>query len=172
MEEEDFRRLYWPIFRFFANRGYRREVAEELTQETFLEAHRNVASFRGDAALETWIFSIAKNVWRRHVRDHGTLKRRGEEVPLDSLEQSGSAMTSLEDPLRQSIEGEEIREMRAAMAELPNDQRRCLLLQFDQELPYREIAGILQISINQVRSLLFLARGKLKRRLAGPLADP
>ena len=58
------------------------ELADELVQVTFVRAFEGIASFRGDAAFTTWLYSIATNVARNHLRD----ERAGRHVPIDDVD--------------------------------------------------------------------------------------
>lgn len=161
-----FDQYYRPIFNFFANRGFDAEDCCELTQETFLAAYASRESFRGDSRVETWIFSIAKNVWRRIVRDRNREKRKAEEISLDELMVERPLETVTENPLQRVLEEERIRLMRNALEELPELMHACVVLRIDQGLSYNEIAVAMRISVNKVKTQLFQARAKLKRRLA------
>jgi RNA polymerase sigma-70 factor (ECF subfamily) len=126
-------------------------------------------SFRHDASVETWLFTIAANVWRNEVRSRTASKREGREVPLEGLAESPGALSTelheADDPLAGLLEEERAGLLREALDELPAQMRRCLLLRLDQELKYREIAQVLQVSIETVKSQLFQARERLRQRL-------
>ncbi len=172
--EEDFDDLfsrYYPrIVAFFARRGFTVEESRDLAQETFLRVHRGLSRFRGETCVESWLFAIAANVWRNTLRDRAAAKR---DVPLVSLEEtlehdSVSALISAlgDGPLADYIEKERLAILRREFGKLPAQMRRCLWLRTEQQLKYREIAKILQISIQTVKSTLFKARERLKRDLA------
>jgi RNA polymerase sigma-70 factor (ECF subfamily) len=171
LEEFDrlFRDDYRPIFTFFRNSGYSPEEAEELAQETFLQAYKSWKHFRGDSTAKTWLFGIAKNIWCNDLRAQGRLKRTStDEVPLEVLEDEGSPKVPTTDtegqpsPQDDALAAERARSVRAAVGELPEMQRRALFLQLDQGLKYREIAEVLHEPMERVKSWLYQARQKIK----------
>lgn len=167
-----FDRYYPSVFHFFQNRGVPREDARDLTQETFLRVYRGIGRFRRDASFQTWLFQIATNLWCNDVRRRTAGKREGREVSLDALAEKGREAT--EEPAHplDHMEAEERRStLREALSELPPQMRRCVLLRLDRDLKYREIASLMQISVDTVKSQLSQARGRLQARLGhlGPL---
>ncbi len=184
ISEEDFHWLYEeynrPIYGFFANRGCSREECRDLIQETFLAAFRSRGRFRGDSTFETWLFSIAMNVWRSTLRDCKRLKRDAQVISLDLMVEGGQhqeAEDLFEDgseesrPLEKVLANERTRLVRDALNDLPEQMRCCVVLRLSQDLKYREIAAVMQVSINTVRSQLFDAREKLRDRLAELFKD-
>lgn len=176
---QEFRQLFnqyhCPVIKFFANRGFALEDCREMTQETFLAAYKSLDSFRGDCNSKTWLFSIAKNVWRRTLRDRNRDKRRADVVSLDDLledEHPDSVERHLEgdphseNPLNRMLAEERVRLVRAALEDLPELMQLCVLLRLDQELSYQEIAVAMQVTLDTVKSQLHQARTKLKARLA------
>lgn len=177
--EENFRHLFRHYRRrvmgFFARRGFSPEDCCDLTQETFLGIYTNIGSFRHEACFETWLFKIAVNVYRKHLRRRAADKRAGAEIPLESrAEDEGVPLANrlAEDPERwpppeATVLGKERSErLRRAVGELPEQMRRCLVLRLYQELQYKEIAAVMQVSIDTVKAHLFQARQRLKDRLA------
>lgn len=166
-----YRDLYSPVLTFFRNRGFSPEEAEELAQETFLQAHRSWSGYRGEAERRSWVFGIAKNLWRNERRDRGREKRSAQEVPFEELtEDKPTHLPTTEDtgqasPQQAAEAAEQLRAVRVGMGDLSQTQREALLLQADQGLKYREIAAVLKIPMGSVRSLLHQARQKLKGHL-------
>src|SRR5436305_15055488 len=73
-----FERYSRPVISFIYDMVSERELAEELMQETFVRAYRNLAALREDARLSTWLFGIAKNVARASLRSSQKLSRKAE----------------------------------------------------------------------------------------------
>lgn len=193
--EERFRglytRYYRPVVSFFARRGFSPEDSRDLTQETFFRAYLGMARLRGDTSAETWIFTIAANLYRNELRSRTAAKRGGREVGLHRLRGGEAApaeggeerpevlgqprnpvVTSQKTaPDLQALEQERIRRLREAMADLPPQMRRCVALRVDQELKYREIADTMKISIQTVKSQLHQARERLRDALADIFSD-
>ncbi len=174
IDEQSFPGLYEshnrPLYNFFANRGFSREESRDLVQETFLEAFNSRSRFRGDSSPGTWLFAIATNVWRMTLRDQGRLKRDAQVVPLDGHRVLADAAQENR-PLKKCLADERTRLLWDALDDLPEKMRLCVVLRLKEELKYREIAEILKISINTVRSQLYEAREKLRARLADDFTD-
>ena len=165
-----FDRTYPDVLHYFLRRGYSRDDARDLAQETFVHAIRNWHSYRNEAPPEGWILGIARNVFRGNLRYRRREKRAGAELSLeDWMEQDlpTDGDSAPPQPLRRSLAEERGRLLRKAMTHLTREQRDCLALRIDQELSYREIAEVLQISLEAVKARLFQA----KQRLRGSLAD-
>ena len=181
-QEEIFRRIFNAYFRkvhsFFAKRGFPADACQDLVQETFLKLHRGLPSFRREARFETWLFQIAANLYRNTLRSQSTQKREAQEVSLDQEgepepERGGPAAANGEAGALSSVLAEErSRVLNHALAELPSQMRRCVELRVHQDLRYREIADLMQVSIDTVKAHLYQARQQLKSKLSGYFADP
>lgn len=175
--EEQFKQLYERYYRtvygFFVNRSFSQEDAHDLAAETFYQAFSSLDRFRGDAKFSTWLFSIMANIWRSSLRRSRRKAVSGEVVSFEDVQSAGefesgptaSADAVAAEPLERVLEKERSELVRAAIHELPAVMRQCLLLRLDQGLRYREIASVLQISTDQVRSQLQQARLRLRREL-------
>lgn len=180
MDQEDFRRLfhqyYRLVFSFFAKRGISSEESEELTQETFLRVYKSLPTFRGESRFGTWLFQITANVYKNHCRTRATQKRDAQEVPLEEPGSGGLADPGWEagdaGPLDGVLADERARKLRQALEELPPQMRRCVMLRVDQDLKYREIAMLMDVSIDTVKAHLFQARQILKTKLGGYFGSP
>jgi RNA polymerase sigma-70 factor (ECF subfamily) len=149
------------------------EEARDLTQETFLQAFRSIAHFRGDADLRTWLYRIAvnqaRNRWRWWRR-----RRRGSTVSLDEpardSEQTLASRLrdeSARDPERDTLAHEREELIVAALATLARPYREAVVLRDIEGLSYEEVAAALEISIGTVKSRLSRGRTELRRRLEG-----
>jgi RNA polymerase sigma-70 factor (ECF subfamily) len=145
-----------------------RDEALDLSQEVFLRVFRTIHTFRGQAALRTWIYRIAINQarnrqrwWRRrrradtvqleqHVLDHGELRQPGD----------GDA------PDRAFARKEMAARLWAALDALPFDQRTVIVLREIDGLSYEEIADSLAVAVGTVKSRLTRARQTLRRQLS------
>jgi RNA polymerase sigma-70 factor, ECF subfamily len=145
------------------------EEARDLTQETFLQAFRHLASFRGDADLRTWLYRIAVNQARNRMR-WWRRRRRGQQVALDDHVRahgelpSDSVDASPERVLRQREVATRIWE---ALEALPFDQKTAIVLREIDGLSYDEIAFSLGVAVGTVKSRLARARETLRARLRG-----
>lgn len=179
--EENFQQLvqrFRPrLQRFFLRQGLKPEASQDLTQETFLRIYSSIGAFRREARFESWLFSIATNVFRQHLRRRSAAKRSGQEMALDEMEAPASPReppaagwpTGLtghrRDPESALLDGERTRSLLAAVQALPQRMRQCLILRSFQELSYEEIAVTLRLSPETVRSHLFQARRRLRNEL-------
>jgi len=152
------------------------EEARDLTQETFLQAFRHLAGFRGDADLRTWLYRIAvnqaRNRWRWWKR-----RRRDRTVSLDAPAGSESE-TPLSagirdedacDPERQTLARERERALLSALRTLSRSYREVIVLRDIEGLSYEEVALALELNVGTVKSRLSRGRNELRRRLEGSL---
>lgn len=139
-------------------------AAEDLAQDTLLALWHRRAGYRPERALRLLVFTIALNrcrnharSWRRRLRWLGTL---GEPEEIDAA--------AVREPVHvdQLVERERQRRVRAALAHLPHHARAVLLLRFEQELSYADIAEIIGKREVTVRSQVFHALRRLERALA------
>jgi RNA polymerase sigma-70 factor (ECF subfamily) len=141
--------------------------------------HRNLAHFRGDSKFETWLFQVSTNVYKNTVRSQTTQKRDAQEVSWDDLAVSSGvgeeAVLAAEPretgPLDGLLEHERSKVLHSAMQELPPQMRRCVELRVTQDMKYREIAVLMNVSIDTVKAHLFQARQLLKKKLGDYFAE-
>ena len=135
--------------------------AAEISQEVFLSAYRAIGQFRGEANFSTWLYRIALN--HATTRRKSTNSRQKRLVPLDGSEmiddgQIGPAET---------LEKKELRErVQRALNELEPEDATVILLRDLQDIPYEDVARMLEIPVGTVKSRLHRARRALKARLA------
>lgn len=175
--DDDFRRLFdrygRAVYAFFANRGFSREESLDLTQETFLRVYKSIGGFRGEVEFKSWLLRIAANLWKNEVRRRSADKRDAIEVSLEddaagaarAAAGAGRLAATRPDPLDEALAAERVRVVHALVRQLPPQMRRCVLLRIGQELKYQEIAGVMQLSIDTVKSQLAQARQRLKSEL-------
>lgn len=159
-----FQRFHRPLLAFFLKRGLSLEDSQDLTQETFVRVHQGVESFEGRSSFDTWLFSVAANQWRNRLR-HGSAGKRDETAGRGEGPGSGALSPPSGGPLDELLEQERRQEVRSALQELPPQMRRCAVLRLDQDRKYGEIAVLLQISIQTVKSQLHHARRHLREKL-------
>ncbi len=169
-----FERYCAPVTNYFANRGFSRQAAEDLAQETFVRVYNNIGTFRFEASFDTWLFTIVGSIWKNALRSRSALKRQADTVPLEKIVEAGEddgsdratePEESGEGPLEQVLASERTQLLRRAIEELPPKMRECVVLRAMQGLKYREIADILGISIATVKSQLHDAKQRLKPSL-------
>ncbi len=146
-----------------------REDALDVAQEVFLSAYRNLAGFRGEASLSTWLIRIAANRSLNRIRQRAT--RAAREVM--SIEPQGDSESLFQPPGREGdrpdrmVESRETRKiLEAAIANLDEDSRMLVLLSDVEGLSYEELSEEVGIPLGTVKSRLHRARMALRKMLA------
>jgi RNA polymerase sigma-70 factor (ECF subfamily) len=146
------------IFRFLLLSVHDRDVALSLTQDTFLNAWRRRASFRGDCSIATWLTYIAVNLLRSHTRTESFRfwKRVGATaVNADDLKsQLPHPARSVESSL---IAQEQLEQIWQTVEQLSCPQRTIFLLRFIEEIELAEIAKVMNMPVPTVKSHLYRA---------------
>ena len=135
------------------------ELSQDIAQEAFIKAYKNIEKFRGDSQFYTWIYRIAINTAKNVV---STKARKSEIYDNDTTDQllSESATTS-ENP-ENILQAEQLRsEINKALQNLPEDIRVTLSLREFDGLSYEEIAKVLECPIGTVRSRIHKGREML-----------
>jgi RNA polymerase sigma-70 factor, ECF subfamily len=147
-----------------------REMAEDLVQEVFLKVYRARESYEPGAKFATWLYTIANHVGANALRS----KSRHPETTLESRESGSMGVRPFEQMLQASsgqmparqLDKAEMREIvQMAMESLSERQRMAVLLSKFEELSYDEIASIMELSPQAVKSLLSRARENLREVL-------
>jgi RNA polymerase sigma factor (sigma-70 family) len=145
-----------------------REDAEDTTQEVFLKVFQTVGSFRGEAALGTWIYRVAVTTSLDLLRSRKRKKRFAFVQSLFGIEENEAAAgdspfvhpgVALENKERAAV-------LFKAMASLPENQRVAFTLHKVEGLSYQEISGVMDATIPAVESLMHRAKENLRRLLA------
>ena len=136
-------------------RGYLRRLtrgnhalADDLAQETFLEAHRKIAQFQGDGSFTGWLYAIA---WSRFLMD--TRKRKLE--PLDEMDER--VAPECDPAVKLDLE--------KALALLRPPERSALTLCFAMGMPHEEAAEVMKVPLGTLKSHVARGREKLKTLL-------
>lgn len=153
---ELFARHKQPIFRFFRRRLADPAQAEELTQETFLAILRASSRYEPCALFRTYLYAIGLKILRAHRRKMAF--RATFLGAKDKVREPASPNTSDAELL-----------LRQAVAKLERMDREILLLREFEQLSYAEIAELLRLPVNTVRSRLFRARTALRDLLTAPV---
>lgn len=133
--------------------------AEDAVQDTFLVAHRRLDSFRGDAALGTWLYRLAVNQCLDRLRS-----RAGrEQLATDSLDEP----SRLWQPAARADRPVERLDLKSAIARLPEGSRAVFVLHDVEGREHREIGTLLGISEGTSKSQLHKARMRLREMLRG-----
>jgi RNA polymerase sigma-70 factor (ECF subfamily) len=164
-DEEAFRLIFdryaRPIISFLYDMVGQRELAEELTQETFVRAYKSLNRLRDDSKLSTWLFGIAKNVARECIRSRGREERKvviEEHSTLELLDQQPAPEGLL---LNKELNGI----IHSALNSLPEDKRTVFVLKVLHQKSYEEISDITGSSIAKLKTDLHRARAEMRERI-------
>jgi RNA polymerase sigma factor (sigma-70 family) len=150
---ELFSRYRQPMFGFFRRRLRDSGQAEELTQETFLAIVRASSHYEPSATFRTYLYAIGFNVLRAHRRK-------------TAFRAMFHGIEDREPVVRNTMDADLW--LRDAVNRLERVDREILLLREFEQLSYAEIAELLRLPLNTVRSRLFRARSALRELLGAP----
>ncbi len=137
--------------------------AEDLSQEVFMKALRNIDGFRRESSLGTWLFAIAANTARDWQRKKA--RRDGRHVTIADSGAMEVATSVREDPSQVAADGESARAVRDAVATLAARERAAVILRTYHGLGYGQVAQVIGCSRAAVGPLLYRARKHLEARL-------
>jgi RNA polymerase sigma-70 factor, ECF subfamily len=155
------RRWQTPLINLAYRFAHDRGRAEEMAQEAFLQAFRQLSQFRGESAFSTWLFAVALNVYRSALR-----RQRVPLVPLDAIAElisHKSQQLVLETAERDAL-------VRRAVASLPSRYRDALTVFYFREMDLAETARILKVPTGTAKAWLHRGRELLRRKLGSALA--
>ena len=143
--------------------GLREDELEEVLSETFLAAYNGLGRYSGRAALGTWLWSIAYRQAVTYLRKN---RRQLEDQPQELIADSREQEPSL------AIQGKETEKIIwQAVEQLPPLWAMAIILYYREEKSIADIAKIMQLRKNTVKTYLFRGREKLKRILAAAVGD-
>src|ERR1700679_918795 len=147
--------------------------AEDIAQEAFLKAFRNLSRFRGDSKFGTWLISITLNEARTRLRQQKTVQLESIDAPDDPDEDPRVSPAILRDWREipsEALERKEVRDLlKIAVDALPPAYREIFLLRDVEELSIAETAEVLKINTGLVKVRLHRARIMLQKHLAPQL---
>lgn len=137
------------------------DEAAEVSQDVFLSAFKSIHQFRGEANFSTWLYRIGLNHASTRRKSLNSAQRR--QLPLDGTEVIANSTV---DPAK-NFEDKEIQQrVQQALNSLDAEDARIILLRDLQDIPYDEVAEILDLPVGTVKSRLHRARQALKTSLA------
>lgn len=147
------RATHMDVWRFVVHLGYR-DLADDLTQETFARAIRSLPGFTGRSTARTWLLSIARRTCVDEVR-------RSVARPRISATADWTAAAESRGARRPSARWQEVVEVKILLEQLPEERRAALVLTQVLGLSYQEAADVLDCPIGTVRSRVARAREAL-----------
>jgi RNA polymerase sigma-70 factor (ECF subfamily) len=140
--------------------------AEDIAQEVFIEVYESLGSFRHESQFSTWIYRIAVNKSLNHIRKQ---KRRSIMQSLEDMlmgknkNGSGDYADDARLPDDFTDPDENINRLKIALNDLPSNQRTALTLYTYQQLSYKQISDIMNVSLSSVESLIFRSKKNLRK---------
>jgi len=155
------------VVAFFRNRGCGAQDAEDLTQDVFLQVFSKLPDYSEDGSFRSWLFAIVVNTWKNWIQFN---RRKIRNAPVVSID-SGRDQVPVDPPAREvsvetallTLEDERLRrrQLRQAIAQLPERMRRCTKLHIFDGFRSQEIAVLMRISPKTVRVQIHNAKKKL-----------
>ncbi len=142
----------------------REDEARDAAQETFIAAYRNLAKFRGEAKVSSWLHRIAVNQCL-------TTKRRAKTRSEDFLDEEKNEeeryfiAPERTSPSRTTEANERLTLVRQAVTSLPSDLRQVIVMKEFEEMTFQEISETLEVPLSTVKSRLYTALKQLKMKL-------
>jgi RNA polymerase sigma-70 factor (ECF subfamily) len=144
------RQQYPRVYRMLRYLTGCREVAEDLTQQAFVQAWQALPTFRGEAKLETWLHRIAYHQYTHWLRDRRSTASLAEAADVEDPRYADGLTTIL---------------VKRALDSLSQEMREAFLLFYARQMSIKEIAAVLDIPAGTVKSRLFAARRALRELL-------
>jgi RNA polymerase sigma-70 factor, ECF subfamily len=165
------RRYERPVFSLLFRMVRDRELAEDLSQETFIKALNAIESYRPEFKFSSWIFKIANNAAIDHLRrrELDTLSLDGSphaQTP-EAVEATALQIGDRQESPLDTVEAKELGgEIEVAIAQLRPEYRSCILLRHVEGRAYEEIAEIMDLPLGTVKTYIHRARNELRQSLA------
>jgi RNA polymerase sigma-70 factor, ECF subfamily len=130
--------------------------AEDLSQEVFLEILKSIGRYKQTASLYTWIYRITVNKSLDHLR------RKKRSVAYDGKDKTHAEQGILD---TRNDDNEKRKILESAINSLPENQKIAFILNKYEDMAYREISGIMNLSVSSVESLIHRAKMNLQKKL-------
>lgn len=150
--DQIYKQHFKTVYKYLLCLTHDSETSEELTQETFLKAIKNIDKFEKQSKMSTWLCSIAKNLWYDELR-----KNKIKEVSTEELFELEDKSANLEE---KSISNENKLNLYKRIQNLDKQTREVFYLKITGDLTFKEIGEILNKTENWARVTFY--RGKLK----------
>ena len=142
----------------------REDDARDAAQEAFIATYKNLASFRGEARVSSWLHRIAVNQCLTTKRRQ---KTRSEDFidDGDGSEERIFVAAARYSPANEAEQGERLKIIRQAVGALPTDLRQVIVMKEFEEMTFQEISETLEVPLSTVKSRLYTALKQLRMRL-------
>jgi RNA polymerase sigma-70 factor (ECF subfamily) len=146
-----------------------RDDADDITQETFLRAHRSLSSFRSGSSLKTWLFRICTNLCHDHLRVR--LRRPEVAFDFDTLSSAGTEAGEHSDPVQTAIRTDSLQRLMIVLQGMPPAERSVIVLHLIEGLGYDEIAEILGCRRGSAKMRVLRATRRFRERVTSYLGE-
>lgn len=143
------------VYKYLFCLTHNNELAEELTQETFVCAIKEINNFKGNSKLSTWLCQIAKNLWYKELRKI----KKANIIPIDEISVNIKNEEDIETKIIQNNEKEILYKM---IERLPNELREIIYLRIVGEFSFKQIGEILGKNENWARVTFYRGKEKMK----------
>lgn len=149
-----FARYHLRLYRFLVRMTRNESLAEDLTNETLMSVWTSAASFQGQSKVSSWVFTIARN------KAISALRKRQEEA-LDEPDTATRLEDDADDPEVTVLKASKAEALKRCIDQLSDEHREVIELVYYQEKSVKEVAEIVGIPDNTVKTRMFHARQKL-----------
>lgn len=146
------------------------DAAKDISQEVFIELFQSVNKFRGDSKLSTWLYRIAINKSLNYIRDN---KKHSVVKSIQRFFSSNEREENIEiqdfsniSPIELFEQKDHNKALQKAIEKLPANQKTAFVLKNYDDLSYKQITEIMELSMSSVESLIHRARKSLQKELA------
>jgi RNA polymerase sigma-70 factor (ECF subfamily) len=158
------RRVFQVLFSLVRDQ----DVADNLTQDCFLRAYQKRATFRGEAAVETWLIRIAVNLARDHARNRRLAfwrKLFQRQLPDDAVSTEFDVSDGGPSAERALLAREQLAAVESVLEKISPQQRTAFSLRFFEEMTLEEIAEAMHLEVGTVKAHLFRAVSAVRKHL-------
>ena len=153
-----------PLYRFASRRlGGDRELTVEIVQSTMCKAIARLETFRGEAALMTWLCACCRNEIAAYFRRQGKQGHQLEFDAVESVSKTPIGESGIDSPERATLRSETVEQVHATLDSLPPNYASALEWKYLQQLPVKEIGKRLGLSVKAAESVLTRARSAFRR---------
>jgi len=144
--------------------------AKDISQDVFIEVFRSIHKFRGNSKLSTWLYRLAVNKSLNHIRDNKkhrivkSIQRFFINDKNESLDLEDFGSKNAEQEIEQNQHSIALRQ---ALNKLPENQKTAFVLKNYDDLSYKQIAEVMELSHSSIESLIHRARTNLQKHLEG-----
>ena len=155
-----------PVFNFILRYVGDRETAEDLLQETFMRVIKGADAYKRQAKFTTWLYTIARNLCVDQTRRRKHRKHASLDAPMAADDDSGTLLDVLPSSEmasdRKSVNKQLYQRLQGAIGALSEEQREVFLMREFLDMPFKQIADVVGVPENTVKSRMRYALEKLR----------